>query len=71
MDKKSTVKFIVNYLIAIIIGNIIVYMVDRLGVKLGQPPMSFGKYIFVNLVVIAIGIFIALSTNKKQDKAIK
>jgi|GEM_PF-6118916 len=69
MDKKNTVEFILNYLVALLIGNLLVFMVDKVGVKLGMPPMSIGKYIFVNSVAILIGIFITFTTNKKKDKS--
>lgn len=68
MGKAKTAKFIATYLIAVFVGNILVYMVDRLGVKLGQVPMSLAKYIFVNSVVILIGIFIVLSTSSRKIK---
>ncbi|MFL0248621.1 hypothetical protein [Candidatus Clostridium stratigraminis] len=71
MGKKNTIKFILNYLFALLIGNLLVFMVDKVGVKFGMPPMSIGKYIFVNSVAIVIGIFITLATNKTQDKVVK
>ncbi|MFL0270211.1 hypothetical protein [Candidatus Clostridium radicumherbarum] len=71
MDKKNTIKFILNYLFALLIGNLLVFMVDKVGVKYGMPPMSIGKYIFVNSVAIVIGIFITFATNKTQGKVVK
>lgn len=66
MGKLSTVKFIGNYLIALLAGNFIVYEIDKIGVRYGQIPMSSGKYIFVNAVAILIGIFIYTATSKTK-----
>lgn len=68
MSNIKTIKFSITYVAAIFIGNLIVYEVDKIGVKYGQEPMSLMKYIFVNSVVIALTVLIYVAIKKQERK---
>lgn len=66
MGTSKTIRFIGTYLFALFVGNFIVYEIDRMSVHYGQLPMSMGKYIFVNVAAVLIGIFIYASISKTK-----
>ncbi|MFL0270135.1 hypothetical protein [Candidatus Clostridium radicumherbarum] len=54
MEKTKLIKFAMIYLLSLILGNIAMYIVDRIGVNHGLTGMSIWNYIIVNAVIIFI-----------------
>jgi uncharacterized protein (DUF3084 family) len=68
MKNIKAIRFFILYLFSLFVGNLIVYEVDKIGVKYGQAPMPLVKYIFVNLAVIVLSVLTYMAIKKQEKK---
>ncbi|MFL0245548.1 hypothetical protein [Candidatus Clostridium stratigraminis] len=54
MEKNKLIKFAVIYLISLIIGNLIISIVDRIGVSRGLSGWTIWNYLIFNALIIFI-----------------
>lgn len=50
----KTVKFIFVYLGSLVMGNLLIYAIDRIGVSRGHEAMTLGNFVVFNAIIVGI-----------------
>lgn len=64
----KTVKFIFVYIGSIATGNLLIYVIDRIGVSRGQQPMTLGNFIVFNAIIIGVSVLAYMLVRSEKGR---
>lgn len=68
MKTNKLNKFAIFYLLSLLIGNLVVYIVDRISTNFGLNSMNVWNYLILNIVIIFIAyLAYHFTPNKRKN----